>query len=179
MNRTFAFKLYLLAARCCLLILCLLSVAYPDNKEQIQLGFIYNFTKFITWPNLTATTNPLVICVVGSQALSSQMSLLENKKVNSRLIQVRLPSQVKQASDCNMLFVSESENSHLEKILAPIATQPIVTVSTIPDFVQAGGMIGLKIVNDRVRFDINSLATQKAGLSISSQLLSLADEVIQ
>ncbi len=40
-------------------------------------------------------------------------------------------------------------------------------------------MITLKIVEDRTRFDINRLATNRAGLKLSAKLLRLADRVIQ
>jgi hypothetical protein len=181
MKKPFVFKPYLLVLRCCLIAICLLSYAYADTntEQQIKVSFIYNFAKFVTWPNLTSATTPLVICVMGSQPLSDKIALLQNKKVDTRSIQVFFLAQNKPSSHCNMLFISESETPRLEKILESIATLPTLTVSTIPDFVQTGGMIGLKVLNSRVRFDVNLLATQKAGLSLNSQLASLADEVIQ
>ena len=53
----------------------------------------------------------------------------------------------------------------------------MLTISDVPDFAAQGGMIGLKLRADRVRFDINQGASRRAGLVLSSQLLKLADEV--
>lgn len=181
MKKNFAFKAYLFAVKCCLLAISLLSQPYADTdtEQQIKLSFIYNFAKFVSWPNVNTANTPLVICVIGSQPLSGKIALLQNKKVNTRSIQVHFLGQDDKTTDCNMLFISESETQHLEKSLLPIAGLPILTISTVPDFVQAGGMIGLKVLDNRVRFDVNLVAAQKAGLSVNSQLSNLADEVIQ
>lgn len=181
MKKNFALQLGLSCIRGCLLVMCLLSQSHADanTEQQIKLSFIYNFAKFVTWPNVGSSNAPFVLCVLGSQPLSSKIVLLQNKKVDARPIQVHYLSPDRHLNDCNMLFISESEAAHLEKSLLAIAGLPILTVSTIPDFVQAGGMIGLKEMNDRVRFDVNLIAAQKAGLSVNSQLSNLADEVLQ
>jgi hypothetical protein len=56
-------------------------------------------------------------------------------------------------NDANILTVSEGETD---------------------DFIKAGGMINLVIVDNKIRFQINDNAAKKAGLTISSKLLSLA-----
>jgi YfiR/HmsC-like len=41
-------------------------------------------------------------------------------------------------------------------------------------FAEQGGLIGLRVEADKVRFDINVDAAQRTGLTMSSQLLKLA-----
>ena len=50
----------------------------------------------------------------------------------------------------------------------------ILTVGDGEDFARGGGVIGLFIEDGRMRFAINSDAAQRAGLRLSSKLLSLA-----
>ena len=40
-------------------------------------------------------------------------------------------------------------------------------------------MIGLRVEDNRVRFDVNLLAAQRAGLTMSSQMLKLAGQVLR
>lgn len=182
MKKPFVLKyVYYLLIGCYLLATCFLSLAYSDTdtERQVKISFIYNYAKFVQWPNISsADTTPLNFCIIGSQPLADSIAQLHNKKVNARTIQVRA-SQEQATDDCNILFISESEASRLEKKLLPLAGLPILTISTIPDFVQAGGMIGLKVIDNRVRFDINLLAAQKVGLSVDSQLSNLANEVVK
>ena len=44
---------------------------------------------------------------------------------------------------------------------------------------EQGGMIEIKLVDGRTRFDINLLAARAAGLTLSSQLLQLAERVVK
>ena len=48
-----------------------------------------------------------------------------------------------------------------------------------PGFLEEGGVIEIKLSGGRVRFDINLAAARDGGLRLSSQLLQLADRIIQ
>jgi hypothetical protein len=50
----------------------------------------------------------------------------------------------------------------------------VLTVSDDAQFLEAGGMIQLREVRGRIRFEINLAGAEKAGLRMSSQLLQLA-----
>ena len=47
----------------------------------------------------------------------------------------------------------------------------------MPNFARAGGIISLKTVEDRIRFDINVDAANAADLKLSSKLLRLGNIV--
>ncbi len=72
------------------------------------------------------------------------------------------------------MFISRAEQGRFKALLAKLGRLPILTISDIGDFAQAGGMIGLVETNQRIRFDINLAATRQANLKLSSQLLKLA-----
>ncbi len=174
------FRLYQLAVRCAVFLLFLLSPVYAGGiiEQNIKVSFIYNFAKFVTWAD-SSPSAPLIICVSSSMPLNLNLRLLQDKKVNARPIQVRFLDKDSKLTDCQMLFMSLIGTPQSEKMLSTVSTFPILTVSDKPDFVQAGGMIGLKELDNRLRFDINLVAAKKAGLMIDSQLADLADEVIK
>jgi hypothetical protein len=55
----------------------------------------------------------------------------------------------------------------------------VLTLGDLPGFVDAGGMIGLRVEASRVRFDVNLSTAQAAGLVLNSQMLKLAGKVLQ
>ena len=77
-----------------------------------------------------------------------------------------------------MVFVSQSEESNIERILKLVAGKPVVTVSDIAGFVDAGGIFEFKNQRGRLVFVINNTQAKTMGLSISSSLLNLAVEVL-
>jgi hypothetical protein len=55
----------------------------------------------------------------------------------------------------------------------------MLTVSDIPGSAARGGILGPKIVDNRIRFEANPLAAKRAGLRLSAQLLRLVGFVAE
>jgi len=75
---------------------------------------------------------------------------------------------------CRVAFVSASERGRLPRILQAVRGSSVLLVGDSPGFAAAGGMIQFQTQDNRIRFSINPDAAERAGLRLSSQLLSLA-----
>ena len=75
---------------------------------------------------------------------------------------------------CHILFVSASEHAHLPQILTALKNKSTLTISEIEGFLTLGGMINFLTVDNKIRFEIHQTAAERAGLKLSSKLLSLA-----
>jgi YfiR/HmsC-like len=169
--------LLVLAVACLSLFVNIQSfAAEADDEAATKANYLYNAAKFIKWPNQTLSFN---LCTKGAQPLMGKIALLQAKKIGLQPIGVLEIDALDDVHNCRVLFISASEKIHLPKIMQAIAGLPIVTVSDMPGFVDNNGMIGLKVTDGRVRFDINLAAAQRVGLVLDSQLLNLADEVVQ
>ncbi len=177
------------AACCCMafFFLCLgigglaASTTVGDEAE-IKVSYLYNFAKFIRWPAHPRfeDISRFRICTEGVGPLSASIQVLENRLLNGRPIEIvhgLMAADGVQA--CELAYIGISAQPHYPAVLQKIARTPTLTVSDIPDFIQQGGMIGLMVRENRVRFAINLRALQAAGLSADSQLLKLAVEVAQ
>jgi hypothetical protein len=154
------------------------SAADRPTQSEIEAAYLYNFGKFVHWPP-NQQTQPLNICVLGKDPFGGELEkIVANEKIDGRTLAVDPLQSASQASTCSILYISASEAPHLERDLAAVATRPLMTVSDIDGFAKRGGMIEFVLENDRVRFEVNLDATQKAGLTLSSQLLKVAIRVI-
>lgn len=90
---------------------------------------------------------------------------------------VRLLSQVQAAQGCNILFLSHDESLRQAAVLKSLRGQPVLTVGETDNFLSGGGMIRLRLDEDKIRFDINAGAADSSQLKISSRLLLLATTV--
>ncbi len=147
------------------------------SEAAVKAAFVYNFTKFVTWPS--AGTGPLGLCLVGeTDPLFTALGGLEGKVSQGRSIQVRAAEPKAAAlKSCDVIVLGGKEAGRVEAILKEARKAPALTVSEIDNFVDTGGMIGLVIVEDKVRFEINADAAQRANLQLSAQLLKLARSV--
>ncbi len=145
------------------------------SEDEIKAAFVFNFARFVEWPE-NKSAEEIMVGYIGSQPLSGNLDLLKGRMINDRVINVR-PFSEGNAALFDLVFISASEFARKPEILDLFHERPVLTISDAPDFINSGGMIGLIIVDKKVRFEINHAAALSEGLKISSQLLSLARRV--
>jgi len=147
------------------------------TEYQVKAAFLFNFAKFVEWPAsaFAIADQPITICIKGKDPFGKVLEqTVSNKTINGRKIVVKRSSQ-DDMSECQILFISSSEQDRLPQILKSLNGKSILTVADMNGFLQAGGMINLILVDDKIRFEINYAAALKVGLKKSSQLLRLAE----
>ena len=164
-----------------LMLACFLSYPAVTSAEdaiteyQVKAAFLYNFSHFVTWPAPPEDTFKL--CVIGDNPFGELLDALIGKTVKDSILVVQQHNSLDRIHDCQLAYISHSFESRLNRVLAELANHPILTISDIESFTDAGGMIQLRLADNKVRFDINASAADHAGLTISSKLLSLATRV--
>jgi hypothetical protein len=149
----------------------------PQLREYlIKAAFVYNFARFTEWPAAAfqGPTSPLRLCLLGKDPFGQALDSIAGKKIKNRDIEVRHLLFVEEARACHVLFISESAKGRLAEVLQLLRDAPILTIGDMPDAARAGGIIGLEIVQKKVRFRVNLDNAQGAGLKMSSRLLDLA-----
>ena len=154
---------------------------HASREYLIKAAILYNFAKFTRWPaeSFHSADSPLRLCVIGVDPFGEALKTIEGKRVGTRNLRTRWITDTAAIGDCHVLFVSSSEADRLSEVLAAATAGPVLTVAEMPEFARAGGIIALKVVDDRTRFDVNSQAADRAGLTLSAKLLRLAETVIQ
>lgn len=149
----------------------------PPTEYQIKAAFLFNFAKFVEWPPqaFPEPASPLVIGILGANVFGDNLEhTIQNKTINNHPLQFKTFDRVSEVTNCQVLFISASEESRFNNIIETLHGLNVLTVSESNHFLEAGGMVNFVLENNRVRFQINNQAAQKAGLKISSKLLSLA-----
>ena len=141
---------------------------------DLKAAFLFNFAKFTEWPGLSPRDD-IVYCVVGDDSVASALSkTVRGQQIAGRRLQVRTRVNASAWAACHVLFVSESHREHTAASLAVLRTAPVLTVSDANGFADAEGISELEVESGRMRFAINVPAAERAGLRLSSRLLSLA-----
>ena len=154
------------------------ALAQIVREYEIKAAFIYNFVKFVEWPpDDTSNADPITIAVVGKDPFGDALDLIREKTIGVRKIVVKRFARVDDIAKCQVLFISSSQHEQLPHILKVTKKWHVLTIGEVTGFAQSGGIINFIIVDDKVRFEINVDAAQRAGLKISSQLLKLASIV--
>jgi hypothetical protein len=150
------------------------------TEYQVKAAFIYNFTKFIEWPEGTFdnATAPVILCVAPSNPLTEIFSSLNNMTVGGRKIEVRFCNDISDIKKCHILFLASFDKTFIKERLEISQDKGILTIGEAKEFSQLGGIINFFIEKGRLRFEFNLEASRNAGLKVGSQLLMSA-EIVQ
>jgi hypothetical protein len=151
--------------------------AEPLGEYQLKAAFLFNFAKFIDWPgaSFSSPQSPFIICILGTDPFGHAMDdVLQDKSIDNRPVTISRPKNITQAKQCHMVFVSQSETARLTDILQQLRGAHVLLVGESDGFAAAGGTIQFIREDNHVRFLINPDAADRAGLKVSSKLLSLA-----
>lgn len=160
------------------------STQASSLEYAVKAAFLFNFAKFVEWPRsaLASDQRPLVICVLGADPFGKDLDeITHGRSVQSHRIEIRrLPvappatSKHAPATECAILFVGRDDVSAARQVLSSLRDRPILTVGEDPDFTASGGCLRFFLADQKVRFEINLQAIDRAHLKVSSKLLSLA-----
>ena len=150
-----------------------------DNRKpteyEVKAAYIYNFAKFVDWPAKFKDRSDLIhVCVLGDDPLGASLATIEGKKVGERKIGVRRLTTLQQTGGCEILFIANSEEGDLDRIVEAVNGSPVLTIGDTKGFTRQGVMINFYMENNKVLFEINPKAASRCGLKISSALLCIA-----
>jgi uncharacterized protein DUF4154 len=157
---------------------CLPAQQSNPNEYEVKAVYLYDFGKFITWPANVTTAGEFNICVLGVDPFGTTLdATTAGERINGKKIAINRIAKPQEATSCNILFVSSSEEGQLKEILATVDKTSVLTVSDISQFTRRGGMIQFVVEANKVRFEVNVTSAERAGLILSSQLLKVAINV--
>lgn len=159
------------------------------TEYQIKAVYLYNFLLFVEWPDSGGTgkadgNRSIIIGIVGEDPFGKSFKEVEGKRVlaGKRRLEVKRFGRYRKKRDlsgCDLLFVCKSEKKNFPEILGPLKEKPVLTVGEWSGFLDAGGMINLVKIKNRIRWEINRTPVKKAHLKLSAQLLRNATRVVK
>ena len=161
------------------------SASAASAEYLIKAGFIYNFAQLVQWPSaaFSQADSPIVIGILGTDPFGTSIDrVVENKKLDGHNLivkRLRWSKDLRDLTECNILFISSSEKEHVADVINMVKWLPILTIGETPGFAARGGIINLTLEDNKVRFEVNIGAAKQANLNISSRLLALAKIVPQ
>ena len=171
------------------LILALIPILLPaasaagtklTHEYDLKAAFMFHFAQFVEWPPeaLPEGSMPLTIGILGDDPFGTFLDeIVRGERLGARSIQVRRYRRIADIEECNILFISRSENERVAEILAAVKNRPVLTVSDGDGFASQGGIIQFFTDKNRIRIRINLDAAEAANLTISSKLLRVAEVV--
>ncbi len=146
------------------------------KSETVMAVYIYNFTKFLSWP--TYDSESFHISILGKNKIIEPLNkIAEKEKVNGKRIIINEIKDLNNLKNGSILFISTDDDNMLPSILKKAAEKKILTISSSKGFAGKGVCINFIFVDDKIKFEINQKAIEEAGIIPNTRLLSLALKV--
>ncbi len=150
------------------------------SEAQVKAVFLFNFARYVNWPS-SAFSNanaPITIGVMGLDRFGDSLQHgVAGKTINGRAFVIKHLASDSDPAGCHILFICDSEAARTRGIVDKASALPILTVGEGELFGRSGGIINFVVKSGNVRLEIDLDSARKAGLTISSRLLAVADVV--
>lgn len=170
-----------------------------SREYQIKAAFLYNFIKFVDWPEgkFPDSNEPIIIGIIGKDLFGDAFKPVKDKKTKGRDVIIRYfesfkklkkstekdksksDQKIETLTKCHLLFICSSEQKNLKKIINTVKDHSVLTVADTLGFLEAEGIINFVMERKKVRFEINIAAAKRAKLKIRSNLLRLAKRIVE
>ena len=163
----------------CLQVLLLVAGARADEtvsaEYRLKAAFLSKFPEFVEWPpSALGGRDRFVLCVADGREVARPLrSLVSGTDRRGLPYDVKEIATDQEVGACHLLFIRDGADGR-SALMARAATLPVLTIGDAPTFLDEGGIIQLRTVERRIRFEVDLGAAERSGLRLSSQLLRLA-----
>lgn len=150
-------------------------------EYKIKAGYLYNFTKFITWPELKSPTFNL--CILGVDPFGDVIDPIEKKTAFDRSIKIVRMTEANFLANknpilnCQILYLGGSTNPKgiLEVIHHRLQQSGTLVVGDSESTVEGGKMINFVNRDGKIKLQIDLQSVKQTELKISAKLLEIAE----
>ncbi|MCV2354421.1 YfiR family protein [Paucibacter sp. B2R-40] len=149
------------------------TTAQRMSPETARANYVAAFGSYVEWP-ASAFADAEAPFVIGVMDDEVTLRLLEagfkTRRLQGRAVQVRRVDNILQAIHVHLLYTPEGNAAPLR----PLNGLPILTIGSGTGFLDRGGIIGLLMREEQLRFELNAKAAERSGLKVSAKLQQLA-----
>ncbi|WP_020533905.1 YfiR family protein [Flexithrix dorotheae] len=170
-------KTVLLAAICAL---SLFGTSFSQTKGEFKDGyqvrrmFIYHFTRYIEWPDDNSTEDFVIGVLNDDKMYATLNQSFEGRKRKNRPIKVVKFKSTSEVENCSILFLPKYQSKNLESLIDQFEGKNTLLITDKNGLGEKGSTINFHEVGNKLRFELNLEALEKASLKVSGQLKQVA-----
>jgi hypothetical protein len=151
-----------------------LATAQERPTHEIHAAMLYNFIKYVQWPNETEA-GEFIVGVIGDENVFNTLNTWYNgKPKGSKKYVIKKLASAAEAGDCQVVYVGKSKSKEFEAIKASVMGKSVLTITDGNGLGQKGSCINFKVIDGKLKFELNQTVVTSANLKVSSQLSSMA-----
>jgi TonB family protein len=142
------------------------SAQQTADEYQVKAAYLYNFAKMVPPlpPGLPGSSDLIIGVFGGSEDFVKVLRrTLTGKTINGRTLEIRHLRSPKELKSCQLVFFRASEQT-TRAVIAQLGRTSVVLVGEDKEFLNDGGMINLLPSEEKITYEVNSAALERAGV---------------
>lgn len=145
-----------------------------DTNAKMKALYVYNFTKYIDWPEDYKQGN-FVIALLGETSIKGELDkVAATRKAVNQTIEIKQYFSVAEIEDCHMLYVSKEKSTLFNSAVQKTKGKSTLVITEEDGFAKQGAGISFVVVNSRQKFELSKKNIQQRAMTVGTNLLSLA-----
>lgn len=150
------------------------TVYAQSGAAKLKAVLLFKLFEYVNWPGGTGpASGGAVLCTFGPHYFGEMLNYIASKQSGAYSYSTRVVPSLDAGGGCDVAYVSKSRFDRLGGLPSG---HGILIVGDEDGLFQAGGVVMLKETGDKVKLVVDTKNAQKAGLSLSGELLSIADK---
>ncbi len=159
------------------LLLILAPQVYAQQERpvhEMHAMMLYNFIKYIQWPN-ESEAGDFVVGVMGEDDVFNTLkSWYDGKPKGTKKYVIKKLTSSAEAGECSVVYLGKTKNKEFENIKTASAGKPVLTITDSFNLGQKGSCINFRVIDGKLKFELNQGSVNSANLKVSGQLTSMA-----
>lgn len=150
--------------------------AFPE--DAVKAVFLYRFAGYVQWPMPPTAPAAFVVAVLGADEVADRLQrLLPDHPIHGLTAQAHRIRGLQELGTAQMLYIGPDYDGDLVSLIARLRGRAVLVVTDRDGALDAGSMVNFLTQSGHIRFEVSLAAARQAGLTISSDLLAVAQRV--
>ncbi len=142
--------------------------------SEIHAQMIYNFIKYIQWPS-EGEAGEFVVGIIGEDDVFNTLkSYYDGKPKGAKKYSIRKLASADEAATCAVVYVGKNKSGQFDAVKTAASGKPILTITDSSNLGRKGSCINFKVLDGKLKFELNQASITSSTLKVSSQLSSMA-----
>lgn len=149
-----------------------------EASAKIKAIYIYNFTKYIEWPQ-NYRQGKFVIGILGSNPflLNELNKMAGSKMVGNQKIEIKNISNITEAVQAHIVYILSEHSAQINDLVNKVNGKSILIVGDKPGMTKQGAGINFVILENKQKIELNKSNIEKYSLKVASTLIEMAIQV--
>ncbi len=151
--------------------------ASEEANAKIKAIYIYNFTKYIEWPDNYKQGNFIIGVMGNNTSLINELNkMAASKTVGTQRLEIRNISAA-EAAPCHIIYVLSDNSNQLSEVIEKIKSNSTLIITDKAGLAAKGSAINFVVQENKQKIELNKSNIERYRLKVASSLVELAIQV--